>query len=150
MILLEKTDILLINHLTIKRHGGNFVPPKNILNEEPLDYMLEMVNATVFGEEAYPKVWDKAAFYMFSIIANHVFQDGNKRTGLEAALLFLRLNNYQLKEHLSAITIDDRIIPEKGNTSNEILFNFTMGVASGHISLEQCQAWFEQNSNFLR
>ncbi|HKK75553.1 MAG TPA: Fic family protein [Saprospiraceae bacterium] len=88
MVFLEKSDILLTNRLTIERHGGNYVPPNNILHEGPLDYMLEMVHSTVFGQEAYPKTWDKSAFYMFSIIANHVFQDGNKRTGLEAALLF--------------------------------------------------------------
>ncbi|HFA50670.1 MAG TPA: type II toxin-antitoxin system death-on-curing family toxin [Bacteroidetes bacterium] len=31
---------------------------------------------------------------MFQIVTGHVFQDGNKRTGLEAAILFLKLNGH--------------------------------------------------------
>lgn len=39
-----------------------------------------------------PSVSDKAGLYMFNIISNHIFSDGNKRTGLEAALLFVDLD----------------------------------------------------------
>jgi len=37
---LTKKDIILINRETVKRHGGSFVPPLNILNENPLGYII--------------------------------------------------------------------------------------------------------------
>ena len=46
--------------------------------------------------------------YMFNIISNHVFQDGNKRTGLESALVFLKLNEYNIKNQLIRIKNPER------------------------------------------
>ena len=142
---LEEEDVILINKLTIKRHGGNFVKPTNLFNQESLKYLIEAVEGNVFGKEMYPKISEKAGFYMFSIIDNHVFQDGNKRTGLEAALLFLKLNGYQLKNELVRIKFNLREIPKKGKISNQILFNFTIEMASGEINLEESGLWFEAN-----
>lgn len=45
-----------------------------------------------FGEECYPSLWEKAAVLAHSIIRTHPLVDGNKRLGMEAALVFLRLN----------------------------------------------------------
>lgn len=142
--LLEE-DIILINELTIRRHGGNFVPPVNILKEDSLKYLVEAVEGQMFGQELYPGIHQKAGFYMFSIINNHVFQDGNKRTGLEAALLFLKLNGFQLKDELTKIKFNLKEIPRKGETSNQILYHFTIELASGEINLEECGLWFEAN-----
>ncbi len=100
------------------------MPPLNFLHEENLDYLIEAVQAELFGEPMYPTVHDKAGVYFFSIICNHIFQDGNKRTGLEAALLFLQLNGYDL-------VVDD-----------DLLTNFTLSAASGELSLAEVQAWF--------
>ena len=142
---LEKGDILLINRMTINRHGGNFVPPFNLLNNDSLEYLIEAVRAKMFEQEIYPEIHDKAAVYMFNIISNHVFQDGNKRTGLEAALLFLKLNKCSLQEELAKIKLEDKIIPKTGDTSNEILYNFTIEIASGKLTLEECRNWFKEN-----
>ena len=46
----------------------------------------------MFGEDLYLSVYDKAAVYLFNIVCNHPFNDGNKRTGAGAAYLFLRIN----------------------------------------------------------
>lgn len=143
---LEREDIILINRMTIHQHGGNFVPPDNLLNENGLEYVLEAVKGEMFGQEAYPKIYDKTAVYMFTIISNHVFQDGNKRTGLESALLFMRLNGHRLKDRLSKIELGKRQIPLIGLETNEILFNFTMEMASGEISLDETKKWFEKNT----
>ncbi|WP_080059610.1 type II toxin-antitoxin system death-on-curing family toxin [Spirosoma aerolatum] len=128
---LEKEDILYINFLTIQHVGGNFVPPCNFLHEENLDYLLEAVQAEMFGQPLYPEIYQKAGLYMYNIICNHIFQDGNKRTRLEAALLFLQLNGYDL------VIADD------------LLTQFTLDVASGNHSLETVQAWFQANSQPL-
>ena len=124
---LTKNDVININHMTIEDVGGNFVPPQNFLHEENLDYLIEAAQAEMFGAPLYPEIYQKAGLYMFNIICNHIFQDGNKRTGLESALLFLQLNNYDL------VVNDAKLI------------NFTLEVASGQYSLEQTQDWFKEN-----
>ena len=147
---LEREDIILINRMTIDQHGGNFVPPNNLLNENGLEYVIDAVKGEVFGQEVYSKIFDKAAVYMFSIISNHVFQDGNKRTGLGSGLLFMKLNGYKLKGGLSKIDIGDKQVPKSGSGTNEILFNFTMELASGEISLNESRKWFEENIESIR
>ncbi len=126
---LSKDLIVKINQKTIIAHGGNFVSPYNFLNEPNLDYLLEIIDSVVFGQPLYPSLSDKAGLLMHSIIANHVFQDGNKRTGLEAAIVFLRFNGFNLSQTLTSLEI----------------YDFTIKVASGLSSLEECQLWFEKN-----
>ena len=100
MIYLNKADIVFINGKTIDVHGGNFLPPYNFLHEENLDYLTEAVQAEMFGQPLYPTISDKAAVYCYNIICNHIFSDGNKRTGLEAALSFMKLNSFRLTKDL--------------------------------------------------
>lgn len=99
-VYLDKEDITYINEQTVATHGGNFMPPNNFLHEENLDYLLEAVQAEMFGEPLYPTISDKAAVYCYNIICNHIFSDGNKRTGLEASIAFLKLNGYRLRKDL--------------------------------------------------
>jgi len=84
----------------------------------------------LFGEAIYPEVYHKAGVYLFNIISNHIFTDGNKRTGLDACLLFLDFNGSQLS----------------GAVSNVILTNFVISIASGEQSLETVQEWLKFNS----
>lgn len=105
------------------------MPPNNFLHEENLDYLLEAVQAEMFGEPLYPTIYDKAAIYCYNIICNYIFSDGNKRTGLEAALAFLKLNGMRL----------DKAMP------NSKLYDFIIKIASGQSSLEECRTWFSEN-----
>ena len=50
--------------------------------------------ASAFGRDAYPDVISKAAALLQSLILNHAFIDGNKRTAVIATLVFLDLNGY--------------------------------------------------------
>jgi death-on-curing protein len=151
MRLLTKRVVIFINKRTVDNHGGNFNPPNNFLNEAPLDYLIDIVNSEIFGKPLYPKLSDKAGLYMFNIISNHIFSDGNKRTGLGAALIFLRLNGFKLKKELRKVIYQHQdlltlqSLPYKGSTTNEILEAFTLEIASGKGSLQLCQAWFEAN-----
>jgi death-on-curing protein len=62
---------------------------------------------TVFGEEAYPTLPDKAAALLHSVARNHPFADGNKRTATIGALFLLRVNglrvNWDAQEALRQI-----------------------------------------------
>ncbi len=142
---LRRADILLINKLTVERHGGNYVPPENLLNESGLEFVIEAVSSKIFDEEMYPTLSSKAALYLHSIVSNHVFQDGNKRTGLEASLLFLRLNNCRLNNTLVSIEHNGIQIPSQGSSTNEILFHFIIELASGKLDVKACTEWFDAN-----
>jgi len=101
----------------------------------------------MFDNPLYPEIWHKAGLYTFNIISNHIFQDGNKRTGLGAALLFLRLNGFQLKDQLVKVAREENaLIPENGNTNNEILIEFILELAAGKLDLEACQKWYKENT----
>lgn len=133
MFYLSKEQIIIINRFQVERFGGNFVPPHNFLKESNLDYLLEIIESELFGEPLYPKIHHKAGLYMHSITSNHVFQDGNKRTGLQAANIFLKANGYNYKN----------------SVNDEILTNFTLSVATGEKTLEEVQKWFEENIHVL-
>jgi death-on-curing protein len=83
----------------------------------------------MFGEPLYPTISDKAAIYCYNIICNHIFSDGNKRTGLASALLFLNLNGFDLSL----------------NINDDTLTNYILKIASGESNLEECRSWFAEN-----
>lgn len=107
-----------------------YLPPNNFLHEENLDYLLEIVNSEMFGEQLYPTIEDKASVYCYNIICNHIFADGNKRTGLESALAFLNLNKQRLNKTLPL----------------EKLHDFIIDIASGKLTIEERRAWFEEHT----
>lgn len=49
---------------------------------------------SVFGQDAYPDLFSKAAALLHSLARNHAFQDGNKRTAWASAAVFLDLNGH--------------------------------------------------------
>jgi death-on-curing protein len=53
--------------------------------------------ASAFGSDAYPDLVSKAAALLHSLIMNHAFVDGNKRTAVLATLVFLDLNGYVIR-----------------------------------------------------
>jgi len=129
---LKKTDFTLINKMTVEQHGGNFVGPNNFLHENALDYLVEAAEGEMFGNKLYPTFAAVAALYFHSVISNHIFQDGNKRTGLASAVLFLKLNGYNLRHVEIGKPFASR-------------YYFTMIVADGRYQLLECQSWFEEN-----
>jgi death-on-curing protein len=53
--------------------------------------------ASAFGTDAYPDLASKAAALLHSLILNHAFVDGNKRTAVLSTLVFLDLNGYIIR-----------------------------------------------------
>jgi death-on-curing protein len=85
--------------------------------------------ATFEGKELHPTIYQKAAALSDSMINNHPFVDGNKRTGIGAAVLFLSLNGYVL------------------TASNQELLDLTMKIAQKKTAIETIANWFEKYSN---
>ncbi|ESU47651.1 Fic family protein [Streptomyces filamentosus] len=61
-----------------------------------LESALTRPQASVFGQDAYPDVWQKAAALMESLARNHGLIDGNKRIAWYATWVFLHLNGHPL------------------------------------------------------
>ncbi|MEU0486502.1 type II toxin-antitoxin system death-on-curing family toxin, partial [Streptosporangium sp. NPDC006013] len=57
-----------------------------------LDSAVHRPQASMFGQEAYPDLFTKAAALLHSLAANHPFVDGNKRVAWVATVVFLAWN----------------------------------------------------------
>lgn len=75
---------------------------------------------TVFGDDAYPDLWTKAAALLQSIVKGHPLVDGNKRLGWLATATFLEING----------------VTATGVT-NEDVYRFVIGVAGGNDDVDQ-------------
>jgi len=79
-------DVVLdLHHQIIARTGGS----TGIRDLNGLKSALAQPRMTFGGEDLYPTEVEKASAFGFSLIQNHPFVDGNKRTGTAAALTFL-------------------------------------------------------------
>jgi death-on-curing family protein len=75
----------------IEAFGGTL----GIADESQLDAVIQRAkNSTVYNEDQLPTIVHKAAFFMHSLLRYHQFADGQKRTGLSTAFIFLGLNGY--------------------------------------------------------
>ncbi len=79
---------------------------------------------TVFGNDAYPDLFEKASALLHSIVNNHALVDGNKRLGWLATAVFLDINGvnvaqapnddvYDLVIEVAATDIDVQVIAER-------------------------------------
>lgn len=87
---LSVAEVLLLHARLIQRTGGS----NGILQMGLLESAVARPRAAFAGNDLYPDLWSKAAALMDSLIRNHPFVDGNKRTALAAAGIFLELNGY--------------------------------------------------------
>ena len=75
----------------IKRFGGlNGVRDENLLASAVLT-----PQSSFGGKSPYADIMEVGAAYLFYICNNHPFLDGNKRTAMMAAIVFLRLNGIE-------------------------------------------------------
>ena len=86
---LTREDILAYHAADFLKRG---LTPAPIISEEKFEAALTRPQTSVFGEDAYPVLSEKAAAYLQSFAIGHPFMDGNKRVATAAALLFLELN----------------------------------------------------------
>lgn len=99
MITVQK--LIEINKNLIDTYGGLGF---GIRDNNLLESCIASLDQEVFGRKLYPSPEDKIAFVVFSVIANHIFIDGNKRTG--AQVLDILADYYKLNLHFT----DDELI----------------------------------------
>lgn len=89
---------------------------------------IETPKASMFGEDLYPTIYDKAAAYLYHIVQNHPFNDANKRTGFGAAYLFLKANNVSIlfdDESFESLVVE---VAKGKKTKKEISYFFEHGL----------------------
>lgn len=80
-----------IHDAALENYGGL----QGIREEALLHSAVAAPQATFGGQSVYADVVEVAAAYLFYIASNHAFLDGNKRTAMMAAIVFLRINGSQ-------------------------------------------------------
>lgn len=113
MKVLTKQQILLLHSQLIKSFGGSDL----IRDEGLLDSAINTPFQTFDGVELYPSLLHKAARLCFDLVKNHPFVDGNKRIGAHAMLVFLSINNVELK--YSDNDLIDLILSVASSESND-------------------------------
>jgi death-on-curing protein len=93
MKFLTVEEVIEIHDGLISAYGGSH----GIRDMGLLVSAIEMPKAMMFGEYLHESLFDKAAAYLFHIVNNHAFIDGNKRTGAAATLIFLQINECKIK-----------------------------------------------------
>ena len=84
------------------------VVARGVRNLGLLESALATPAATFGGAFLHPTLPEMAAAYLFHLVKNHPFLDGNKRTGLAAMLAFLGLNGLDLvaeEDHLADVVL---------------------------------------------
>ena len=70
--------------------GGEYIGARGVKDRGLLESAVGRLYQSVFGQDAYPDVTDKAVALFHSLVSNHPFHDGNKRTAVTALHHFLR------------------------------------------------------------
>ncbi len=124
---LTVAQIAEINRRMIEEFGGFFAGKDNLANPGSLEHVLAAIQGSLFGQELYPTLIEKAAVIGWRIIVGHVFHDGNKRTGMEACRLFLDLNGHDMR-------IDSEVI------------DMALSLARGEATFVEFAAWVERRT----
>lgn len=127
MIFFDLEQVVKLHSSLIAKTGGM----DGIRDENLLDSALNSLFQTFDGNELYPDIFDKAAQLCYSLVENHPFADGNKRTGVHLTLLFLKLNG------------------EKIEYTQSELIDFGLGIASGKMTKDSIKEWLLNHKKFV-
>jgi death-on-curing protein len=115
-------EVLALHADQISRYGG----ADGVRDLSLLESALGVPRATFGGTYLHASVHEMAAAYLFHLVQNHPFVDGNKRIGLAAALAFLGLADLELDA-----------------TEDEIV-ELVVGVAAGRVSKAEVAVLFQR------
>ncbi len=113
---LTAEHVLAIHRRVVADFGGD----PAVRDQGLLESAVMMPAAQYGGEFLHPDLPSMAAAYLFHICRSHPFVDGNKRTALVAAEVFLLLNGWSIRatnRELERVTLD---IAQGKLTKNEV------------------------------
>lgn len=91
-VFLTLDEVVAIHRDQIERYGGSH----GIRDMKLLQSAVAMPTAGFAGDYLHCDIFEMAAAYLFHLIRNHPFVDGNKRTGAVTAVVFLMMNDIEL------------------------------------------------------
>lgn len=103
-LFLTLNEVLQLHGYQIEHFGGD----PAIRDLELLESAVHQPLARYDGRFLHPDLASMAAAYLFHIVQNHAFADGNKRTGAHAAIAFLAMNNIDVDyptDEMEALTV---------------------------------------------
>ena len=112
---LTLAEVVDIHKNQIELHGGE----PGIRDIKLLSSAISMPGATFNNEFLHRDIFEMAGAYCFHICKNHPFIDGNKRTALVSALVFLDFNNIEY------------------DYPGEVLYNMIMDIISGKAGKDE-------------
>lgn len=124
IIYISLDEVLAIHDDMVERYGGSF----GIRDLGLIQSAIARPQATFGGDDLYPTIIDKAAALFHSLIFNHAFTDGNKRTSLTSTARFLHLNGYEL------------------NADDRELIDFPLSVENKHLDIEEISKWLKEHT----
>ena len=125
---LTAEDTLLLHHLAVEETGGSH----GLRDLGLLESAIGRPKATLAGKDLYPTIFEKAAVLCHSLIKNHPFVDGNKRTSLLSAMTFLERNGHKFV------------------CSQVEVVEFGVKIDTENISIEKITQWFKKNSRKIK
>jgi death-on-curing protein len=117
-------EVLELHRRIIEQSGGASV----IRDIGLLESAIAQPRMTFGGEDLYPSLLEKAAALGFSIVMNHPFVDGNKRTGHAATETFLVLNGVEIN---ASVDEQERVV---------------LAITSGKLKREAFVEWLQRNT----
>ena len=120
---MTKEEVLYIHQILIEKFGG----ATGVRDNKALEAAINRPYATFDKRELYPSAIDKAAAILESIVVNHPFQDGNKRTGYTLMRLILMQSGYDI-----ASDQDEK-------------YNFVLSISLGEMDIDQIKAWIKRS-----
>jgi death-on-curing protein len=122
---LSAEQVLALHAMQVERFGGS----GRLRDRGALESAVARPQMTFGGDDLYQDVAAKAAALLHSLVQNHPFVDGNKRTGAHALVVFLLANDYE---------------PEFASSE---LTEMTLAVARGELAAEAVAIWVRQRSS---
>ena len=120
MLFLTLDDIIESHQNQIETYGGSH----GIRDIGLLESAIAQPEASFGGQYLHADIFEMAAAYIYHLVMNHPFVDGNKRVGLEAALIFLEINNENL------------------NASDEELVDLILKTTAGQVGKREIAEFF--------
>jgi death-on-curing protein len=116
-------QVLTIHKYQVAQFGGH----EGVRDWNLLHSAVAMPAAMFGGRFLHADLLEMAAAYLFHLVRNHAFVDGNKRVAAAAAVAFLELNNLRFTADADAYA------------------NLVLSVARGDVTKTAIAAFFRQN-----
>jgi len=124
-LFLTLDEVLSLHEDQIRRFGGSY----GVRDVALLESAIGSAAATFGGEFLHASIFEMAAAYLYGICKNHAFVDGNKRTAVAAALIFLDMNGVEV------------------DVNENDFYNLVIGVAEGRFSKAEVAVFLQRNAS---